>query len=322
LRCCRVLAGSAALVLTAVLSGCTTTTTASTAVSSDGPIGAAEPTVPPGQINGPGAAQTGGASVGRSCLVAAAGDVAGADDWRTGAARTARLIIARKPSRVLALGDLAYDRGSVNDFRRYYRPTWGAFKSKTLVTPGNHDYQTSGAAGLARYFGSSSLRDRGVNLCHGWRVVLLNSYRGNDHVDSGAVRRAARFLSADARRHRGRKLIAAWHVPRYSSGDEHGDDSTLAPLWRAAVRARVRIVLNAHDHHYERFAPVGPGHTVQLISGLGGHHMRGLRDHRARGSTVRFTRTPAVLFLNLGAHGYSWAERTVTGRVVDRGARS
>ncbi len=318
MRHCRLLAGSAALVLSAVLSGCTTTTT----TAGDGPLGAAEPTVSPGQINGPRAAQTGAPRVGPSCLVAAAGDIAGADDWRTGAARTARLIIARKPSRVLALGDLAYDRGSVNDFRRYYRPTWGAFKSKTLVIPGNHDYQTSRAAGLARYFGSSSLRNRSVDLCHGWRVVLLNEYSGNDHVDSGAVRRAARFLGADARRHPGNKLIAAWHAPRYSSGDEHGDDSTLAPLWRAAVRARVRIVLNAHDHHYERFAPVGPGHTIELISGLGGHHMRGLRDHLATGSTVRFTHTPAVLFLSLGTHGYSWAERTVTGRVVDQGAQS
>jgi acid phosphatase type 7 len=272
LRYCRLLAGSAALVLTAVLSGCTTTTS----TAGDGPTAAAESAVPPGQINGPGAAQTGGASIGRSCLVAAAGDVAGADDWRTGAARTARLVIARKPSRVLALGDLAYDRGSVSDFRRYYQPTWGAFKTKTLAIPGNHDYQTSRAAGLARYFGSSSLRNRSVNLCHGWRVVLLNSYRRTDLVDSGAVQRAARFLSADARRHPGKKLIAAWHAPRYSSGEEHGDDATLAPLWTAAVRARVRVVLNAHDHHYERFAPVGPGHTVELISGLGGHHMRGL----------------------------------------------
>jgi acid phosphatase type 7 len=322
LRHCRVLAGSAALVLTAVLSGCTTTTT-STAVPGDARTGAAEPTVSPGQINGPSAAQTGGASVGRSCLVAAAGDVAGADDWRTGAARTAHLIIARKPSRVLALGDLAYDRGSVNDFRRYYRPTWGAFKTKTLAIPGNHEYESSrGPVGFARSFGASSMRNRAVDLCHGWRVVLLNEYSGSEDVDSGAVRRAAAFLAADARRHPGKKLIAAWHVPRYSSGDEHGDDSTLAPLWRAAVRARVRIVLNAHDHHYERFAPVGPGHTIELISGLGGHHMRGLRDHPARGSTVRFTRTPAVLFLSLGTHGYSWAERTVTGRVVDRGVES
>jgi len=319
LRHCGVLAGSAALVLGAVLSGCTTTTTT---VPGDGAVGAAEPTVAPGQINGPGGAQPGAPGVGPSCLVAAAGDIAGADDWRTGAARTARLIIARKPSRVLALGDLAYDRGSVNDFRRYYRPTWGAFKTKTLAIPGNHDYQTSHAAGLAGYFGSSALRNRSVDLCHGWRVVLLNEYSGSEDVDPGAVRRAAAFLGAEARRHPGTKLIAAWHVPRYSSGDEHGDDSTLAPLWSAAVRARVRIVLNAHDHHYERFAPVGPGHTVQLISGLGGHHMRGLRDHPARGSTVRFTHTPTVLFLSLGAHGYSWAERTLTGRVVDQGAQT
>ena len=157
-------------------------------------------------------------------------------------------------------------------------------------------------------------------MCNGWRLVVLNTYSRGPHIDPVAVRRAAAFLAADVRRHPQAKRIAAWHVPRFSSGGEHGNDRSVAAIWNAAVRGRVRILLNAHDHDYERFAPVGRGHTVQFVNGLGGHHIRPF-GKRARASLVRFTGTPAVLFLTLRPGGFSWAERAVTGRLVDRGSR-
>ncbi|MGA8208989.1 MAG: metallophosphoesterase [Nocardioidaceae bacterium] len=255
----------------------------------------------------------------RTCTIAAAGDVAGGDDWQTGAARTAALIRSREPGRVIALGDLAYSAGTSRQFARYYTPTWGTFRGKTIAVPGNHEYQESPGAGLAAYFGARTRRNRAGHLCHGWRIVVLNPYTTSSRVNPAAVRRAARFLTAERRRHPRAKLIVAWHPPRFSSGDEHGDDARLAALWSAAVRARVRIVLNAHDHNYERFAPVGSGRTVEFVSGLGGHHVRG-RGETSRNSRSFFTGTPAVLFLTLRPSGYSFAARTVTGRVVDHGS--
>ncbi len=60
-----------------------------------------------------------------ACTVAAAGDMAGKDDWRTGAAKTAELIERSRPRAVLALGDLAYNPGTRAEFNQYYDPTWG-----------------------------------------------------------------------------------------------------------------------------------------------------------------------------------------------------
>src|SRR4051794_21469411 len=75
-----------------------------------------------------------------TCTIAAAGDVAGANDYKAGAARSARLIMRENPSTVVALGDLAYRNGTAHEFATYYRPTWGRFEKKTQAVAGNHEY--------------------------------------------------------------------------------------------------------------------------------------------------------------------------------------
>jgi hypothetical protein len=248
-----------------------------------------------------------------SCTLAAAGDIAG-PDFEDGAARTASLITARDPRAVVALGDLAYDDGSAENFADYYHPTWGAFKDKTYAVPGNHEYHTD-AAGFADYFGTQALTNRGVDVC-GWRILLVNEYTG---VDAGA-----RFITQQADNRTGHPLLVVWHQPRFSSGDEHGSDPDIQPLWQAAVNARSTLVLNGHDHDYERFAPLdaegnpAPHGTTEFVTGLGGHHIRKFGDIEAH-SAARFTGTPAVLFLTLRPHGYSWEARAVDGRLVDHG---
>ena len=256
------------------------------------------------------------AAGGRSrCTLAAAGDIAG-EDFEDGAARTASLISARHPRVVVALGDTAYDDGSNEDFADYYEPTWGAFKNRTLAVPGNHEYNTDGAAGFADYFGKETLSNRGVDIC-GWRLLLVNEYEG---VEAGA-----RFVAREARKRPRVPLVVVWHEPRFSSGEEHGSDPDTQPLWAAAVKARAPIVLNGHDHDYERFAPLDAAGnpasrgTTEFVTGLGGHRIRDFGDIEAH-SVVRFTGIPAVLFLTLRSDGYSWEERTVDGRSVDRGS--
>ena len=142
----RLVAVPAVLVLTAFPSGCTSASSGSADAAASRAAGAA---------SGTSGAAAGASRAAAACTVAAAGDIAG-DDWRRGAARSARLIRAHRPSRVVALGDLAYDNGSTTNFTRYYRPTWGAFKGRTIAVPGNHGYQTSRAVGLARYFGAAA----------------------------------------------------------------------------------------------------------------------------------------------------------------------
>ena len=79
--------------------------------------------------------------------------------------------------RFLALGDIQYEAGSLQDFRDNYDVYFGDLMSITEPVPGNHEYGTEGARGYYRYFG-----DRG----HGpdgyysydlgaWHVIALNS---------------------------------------------------------------------------------------------------------------------------------------------------
>ena len=252
------------------------------------------------------------------CVVAAAGDVAGAEDYLTGAAGTARLISEADPVTVLALGDLAYDDGTVAEFERYYLPTWGAFRDRTEAVPGNHEARTRGFAGIEAALGDRADDNHAVTVC-GWRIVLLNQYKGIPAAD--------RYLRRQARENPGMPLLAVWHEPRFSSG-KHGNEPGVQRLWHSARATRTRIVLNAHDHDYERFAPqTSAGRradddsgTRQFVSGLGGHKPRPFRTVRAH-SEARVTGIPSVLFLTLEEDGsYSWALRSVDGEVRDAGS--
>jgi hypothetical protein len=245
-----------------------------------------------------------------ACTVAAAGDVAGAEDFRTGAAATGGLLTASGPARVLALGDLAYNTGTRAEFTRYYDATWGDLRAVTSPTPGNHEYATRGAAGYYGHFGVQP--NYSFDVC-GWHVISVDQYR--------SVSAAAAFITSDAAANPGWPLLVQWHEPRFSSGSEHGSNPRMQPLWAAAVRAGATLVLNGHDHHYERFATLdengnpAAGGTREFVSGLGGHQLRRLGTlEPASEKTV--TGVPGVLMLTLRADGYDWRFRQGTNAAV------
>jgi acid phosphatase type 7 len=250
----------------------------------------------------------------KPCVVAAAGDVAAEEDYRTGAARTAELISSVDPRRVLALGDLAYEDGTAAEFADYYDPTWGDFKAITAPTPGNHEYNSDGK-GYFDYFDVAP--NYAFDLC-GWRIVSVDQY--------ASMRKAAAFIADEGKAAGDTPLLVFWHEPRFSSGSEHGSDPEVQPLWEAAVKAGADIVLNGHDHNYERFEPMGvngeprPDGTVEFVSGNGGHSSKAIGRRQGR-SAVAVAGTPGVLFLTLRPHGYDWSYRDVEGRAGDTGTR-
>jgi acid phosphatase type 7 len=267
----------------------------------------------PAESSGPAAGSADGDVPGGTCVVAAAGDVAGEDDLETGAARTAELVSAAEPEMVLALGDLAYPDGTASEFADYYDPTWGAFKDITAPTPGNHEYG-SDAKGYYDYFDVEP--NYSFDVC-GWHMVSVDQYAG--------MSEAAAFIEEEGAAAGDAPLLVYWHEPRFSSG-RHGTDPELQPLWEAAVEAGAEIVLNGHDHHYERFEPLDedgeprPDGTVQFVSGNGGHNLRELEDREPH-SAAAIAGTPGVLFLTLRADAFDWSYRDVQGRTGDAGTR-
>ena len=105
--------------------------------------------------------------------------------------------------------------------------------------------------------------------------------------------------------------LAIWHQPRFSSG-EHGNDTGVAPFWEALYAAGADVVVNGHDHDYERFAPQDPSGREdrergirEFVVGTGGAELRDFDDVR-RNSELRAAVTAGVLKLVLRADSYEW----------------
>ena len=82
-------------------------------------------------------------------------------------------------------------------------------------------------------------------------------------------------------------------------------------IWEILARAGADVVLNGHDHIYERFAPqtvdaVADAHGMrEFVVGVGGAELYGLGVIQPN-SEVRATRIFGVLKLTLHAASYDW----------------
>jgi hypothetical protein len=257
-------------------------------------------------------------------VVAAAGDIAcdpsdpnfNGGNGTASACRqkaTSDLLVGAGLSAVLILGDDQYENGSLSKFIASYDPTWGRVKAITHPAPGNHEYLTPAASGYYAYFGSDAgdpskgwyAFDLG-----GWHVVVLNSNCA-DVGGCGALSPQETWLRTDLAAHPGVCTLATWHLPRFSSGT-HGDDAAPDAFWRALYDAGADVVLNGHDHDYERFDPQDPDGLAdpargvrEFVVGTGGKNQTPFATLRAN-SAARSTGTFGVLRLTLRPGAYEW----------------
>jgi len=253
-------------------------------------------------------------------MLIAAGDIAqcpASGPAGTGAEATARLV-ASLPGIVLAVGDLAYPNGTQRQFRDCYEPTWGPFKARTRPVPGNHEYNSPGAAPYYAYWGERAGRagegfysfDLGA-----WHILALNS----NLVGGPLQARQEQWLSADLNAHPARCALAFFHHPRFSSG-WHASDRRLSPLVRILYAHGVDVILSGHDHDYERFAPQDPEGRLDrrrgiraFVVGTGGAWLGPflrIQDN----SEVRIFGEYGVLWLTLKADAYRWQSLSAPGR--------
>jgi hypothetical protein len=222
---------------------------------------------------------------------------------------TTALIVARPGVPVLDVGDDTED-GSAALYQSFFNPNWGKFKNRIHPTPGNHEYDTAGAAPYFAYYGAAAGSPArswySFDLPNNWHVIELN---GN--ISHGAGSPQERFLASDLAANAGKHIIAFWHEPRFSSGSEHGSDSSFTPFWNDLYAAHADLVFNGHDHDYERFALQNPSGKVDLngirefVVGMGGAPLYRFGSIAAN-SQVRNNTTWGILVLSLNAHSYSW----------------
>jgi acid phosphatase type 7 len=234
---------------------------------------------------------------------------------------TARLVQRIDPEKILALGDLQYEVGSLRAFRRSYDPTWGRFKSRTDPVPGNHEYGTPRAAGFFAYF-ASGIPNRGgwyaFNL-GAWHLVALNSRRGA----TPSAKQLA-WLSQNLQGDHHACELAYFHHPRWSSGTMHGNDLAMSAFWNVLFAHGVDVILNGHEHNYERFARLDPrgvrsrAGIREFVVGTGGIGSYPFGSPQ-RGSQVR-RRAFGVLRMELDPGRYHWRFVSTRRGTLDRGS--
>ena len=221
---------------------------------------------------------------------------------------------------VFAAGDLAYFSGTRQEFLNCYDPSWGRHKSRTRPVPGNHEYETPGASPYFEYFGAlagpSGLGYYSFELGD-WHAIALNSLLPVS--DSSAQ---AQFLRGDlaAAASRGNQCtIPYWHYPLFTSGP-NGNQTQMRDFWRILYAAGVEIVINGHDHLYERFAPQNPDGgrdeargIREFIVGTGGATLYNFVTTSANSET-RISNTYGVLKLTLQSGSYQWEFVPVSGQ--------
>ncbi len=255
-------------------------------------------------------------------VLVGAGDIAECDDVHD--EETAGLLDGIEGT-VFTVGDNAYENGSTADFTNCYDPTWGRHKARTRPVPGNHEYNTAGAAGYFNYFGAAA-GDSGEGFYSydlgDWHIIALNNY-----IAMTAGSEQDEWLQADLAATTKPCRLAYYHEPLYSSttGSGSGGVTTAAvkPLFTTLYNGGVDVVLNGHHHFYERLAPMNPNGELdtrrgirEFVVGTGGASI-GNPTNAFPLSEARFGNSNyGVLKLYLYSDSYAWKFVPVPGKVL------
>jgi hypothetical protein len=217
---------------------------------------------------------------------------------------------------VFTLGDNAYPDGTLAQFNDCYEPTWGRHKNRTRPVPGNHDYHVAGAAGYFDYFGAAA-GDRSIGYYSytlgAWHMIALNS-----EIAQGTGSAQEQWLRADLAANPSVCTLAYWHKPRFSSG-QHGNNTGSQALWQALYEHGADVILNGHDHTYERFAPQNPNGQAdpngirEFVVGTGGTGLYAFPAIQPN-SEVRNNIAHGVLKLTLHSTSYDWQFVAIAGQ--------
>jgi hypothetical protein len=224
---------------------------------------------------------------------------------------------------VFTAGDNAYFFGTAKEFNDCYEPSWGRVKSHTRPVPGNHEYEGAGPGPYFDYFGTNA-GPRGLGYYSfemgDWHAIALNSWFPG--TPDGPGQEA--WLRSDLFIHQNKCTIAYWHYPLFTSG-KNGNQTQMRPIWRILYEAGVDIVVNGHDHSYERFAPQTPDGVFdnargirEFVAGTGGAMPYAFVSNQPN-SEVKLTNVFGVLKFTLSSGSYDWQFITASGGGSDSG---
>ncbi len=211
-----------------------------------------------------------GASFSGPVVFVGAGDIASCNNDNDEA--TAQLIDGI-PGTVFTSGDNAYPFGRTIDYQNCYEPTWGRHKARTWAALGNHEYDSTATADPSFDYFGDRVGPRGLGYYSfdlgAWHIVVLND--NGQFVPFTANSTQDQWFQADLAAHPNLCTLVMWHQP-YLFSNKNPSGSITSParkiFWDRAYAAGVDVVVNGHQHQYERFLPMTPDLVVDTDRGI------------------------------------------------------
>jgi acid phosphatase type 7 len=249
--------------LLAALVGCGTDAPqpAPTVTATVTPSPTPEPTTPP---------------TGASHTLAAVGDTCSTSGTTQQCAKTATAAAGFNPERLLHLGDYQYQNAGSNGatYKAGYEAAFAGLHDKTIPVYGStHD--TCDGSGSWECYPVSFMNSNGAPEVRGkltdhqwgysvdidnWHVVVFN-YKTTQGGSVGAV-------TADLDAHPSQCLLAITHAPVIGSPAEEHPTNEASAFRTTLVNHGVDLILNGHQHFYER--NLDPSGFTAITNGLGG----------------------------------------------------
>jgi 3',5'-cyclic AMP phosphodiesterase CpdA len=162
----------------------------------------------------------------------------------------------------VSTGDNVYQSGAPEQFMGAWTVPYGWVSHENtpvIATLGNHDIETDGGHPVMDLLGMSARwYTRRIGPVE---FIILDA---NDPTNADQLR----FLNEALAESTSRWKIAVFHQPVYSCS-RHGSTPTVDAAWLPLLEKNgVDLVLNGHDHTYQRFGPIEG--TTYIVTGGGG----------------------------------------------------
>lgn len=259
---------------------------------------------------------------GQPLVVAAVGDGASGESNVTSVVNE---IAGWNPNLMLYLGDV-YEKGSFSEFSNYYDANatlYGRFRSITDPAVGNHEYSVDNQA--SGYFDFWDTNKHFYSFdAGGWHFISLDSTTQFNQTSPGSGQYT--WLQSDLAADAAPCTLVYYHHPIYNIGPEgqFTDASRLGPIWSLLASHGGVLVLNGHDHDYQRWTPLdglgnpNPNGVTEIVVGTGGHGLQDAVTTDSRLLVSDFAHFGALrLQLNATSAGFSFI--TTAGATIDQG---
>jgi acid phosphatase type 7 len=197
---------------------------------------------------------------------------------------------------LLTLGDNAYSSGRPSEWQSYVFEVYEDLLTDLVFLPtwGNHDYSTADAAPaldsvfLYENAWRTQDRERYWSTDYGpLHLIGLDTEKPATEIRESETDDQLDWLEADLEAVDRPWTVAAWHKPAWSGMPGRGPDPTALLLFAPVLEAAgAQLVLQGHNHMYERFAPMrgsqsvpdGQEGTTYIVSGGGGRSLYGIGE--------------------------------------------